>query len=142
MNLDAVLSLRPVPAPVVLSDGTELGSIRARKLLTEHDVVSLLQRDDFVSVAVVILYARQLPDERASAFTRYDNGVGFNKYDAERGTYYGEWVTGRSVRFKDRTPCFELGGQRLFLLSGGHLQKARHLLHKYRKQIANAINAM
>lgn len=143
-NLEAILARRPVnvPAPVLLGDGTTLGATPRPREVTESDVVSLLSRDDFVSVAIVILYARQRPDERAGHFTKHDNGVGFNKYDADRGAYYGEWVTGRSVRSPDRTPSFYLGGQRLFLLSGKHLASARHMLHKYRKQIASAINAM
>lgn len=142
-NLEAVLARRPVnaPAPIDLGNGEFIGR-RVIREVTEDDVVSLLSRDDFVSVAIAILYARQNPDERMGHYTRHDNGVGFNKFDADRGAYYGEWVSGASVRYKDRTPSFLLGGHRFFLLSGKHLNAARHMLHKYRKQLATAINAM
>lgn len=144
-NLDAALSFRVVnaPAPIQLDDGTLLGPTPKRRQITEDDVVVMLsERDDFVSLAICILYARQRPDERAGHFTKHDNKVGFNKFDADRGAYWGEWVSGRSVRFPDRTPSFVIAGQRLFLLSGSHLSKARVVLHKYRKQLAAAINAL
>jgi hypothetical protein len=144
LNLEAALFCRQVnvPAPIDLGNGTVIGRPRVFREVSEDDVVFLLSRDDFVSVAIAILYSRQCADERAGRYTRHDNGIGFNKFDAARGACYGEWVLGASVRYKDRTPSFMLGGQRFFLLSGKHLVAARQMLHKYRKQLASAINAM
>lgn len=131
-----------VPAPILLGDGTII-KVDAPKfrLVSEDDVVRLLNENDaFVSLAVVVLYDRQCFDEVQAKTTKHDNRVGFNKPDANVGTYYGEWVTGKNVRAPRKVPSFMLNNNRFFLLSGNHLDKARALLHKYRKQITRALN--
>jgi hypothetical protein len=141
MNLDSVIARRVrAPAPVVLSDGTLCGNGKA--LVTERDVVEMLAQDAFVSLAVFMLFSRQTADEQNGAYTKHSNAKGFNAFDAKNGTYWAQWVTGQSVRYPERTPSFVLGQQKFFLLSGKHLQRARTVLLKYRKQIANAINEM
>lgn len=133
-----------VPAPILLSDGSVIRVPEFEvppQRVTEDDVVRLLDEDArFVSLCVVALYDRQMLDERADARTKYDNKIGFNQPDARRGTYYGEWVTGKNVRFPQNVPSVMVNGHRIFLLSGKHLAKAREMLFKYRKQLARALN--
>ena len=83
----------------------------------------LAQNDKAVARAVVAIYNRQTEDEKASAVTVKDNGVGFSGIDARRGTYYAEYVmkTGR--------------------LSGRHLELARKMVSKYWRQLAEIANA-
>lgn len=86
-------------------------------------VVTLLGRNDDVGVravgaAMVALYNRQTSDEKISGGTRVQNGRGFSSYDAKRGTYYARWV---------------MKGNRL---TGRHLDRARKMARKYRKQLA------
>lgn len=141
--MSLMTSFQPrIPAPIDLGNGEFIGAPRIRTV-TEDDVLHLLQtRDDFVAVAIVIMYSRQCIDERAGGVTRYNNAMGFNMCDARMGAYYGAWVTGESVRNKNDTPHFVLSGKRFYRLTGNHLRKARLMLHKYRKQLAQAINDM
>lgn len=131
---------RSVPAPVDFGDGTYSAAGKRREV-TEADVVHLLQTSaEFVSAAVLILYSRQTEDERRGHFTTHDNRVGFNKFDADRGSRWGKWVLRDGGNY--RAPSFMLGDQRCYLITGQHLSHARKTLHKYRKQLAAAINAM
>lgn len=86
-------------------------------------VVSLLNRQDEVGTravgrAMVAIYKRQTADEARGGYTAASNGRGFNKADASRGTYYARWV---------------LSGRKL---SGRHLEKARKMALRYRRQLA------
>lgn len=54
---------------------------------TKEQIVEALRTNDrALYKALVLLNARQTPDERASETTRYTNGRGFNAAHAKRGT--------------------------------------------------------
>ena len=56
-----------------------------------------------VDRALIVLAARQTPDERAMGSTHVENARGFNKVDAEILTSLAEWVRlGRQLSFKQR----------------------------------------
>ncbi len=86
---------------------------------TPAAIAALLDRNDLaVERAVLAIYRRQTSDERESASTRHDNGVGFSAVHAGLGSYYARWI---------------LSGRRL---DGRHLEKARRMMHRYVGQLA------
>ena len=92
-------------------------------LTLEEVVVGLEKNDKWVERAILAIYDAQTIGEKAAARTSINNNVGFSAFDARRGTYYAEWVN------KGRA------------LSGSHLDKARKLAIKYRKQLVELANA-
>lgn len=86
-------------------------------LLTRKDTKGV----EAVGRAMVALYKLQTVDEQRSRSTRYHNNQGFSASDAYLGSYYARWV---------------LRGQKL---SGNHLEKARKMALKYRKQLARIV---
>lgn len=75
-----------------------------------------------VEKAVVAIYKRQLNDEQRIHETIHRNNVGFNHADARKGSYYAAWV---------------LEGKQL---TGEHLVKARAMILKYGRQLADIAN--
>jgi hypothetical protein len=83
----------------------------------------LAENDKAVVRAVAAIYARQTASEQSTESTVESNGVGFNYADARLGTYYGQYIARRGA------------------LTGHHLQKARRMMMKYWRQLAEIANA-
>lgn len=94
------------------------------KVYTELDIVGMLLSDNLsVDRAVMAIYNRQTQDEKRISDTRVLNGIGFNGADARTGSYYARWImSGRN-------------------LSGHHLERARAMMIKYRKQLMDIANS-
>lgn len=91
---------------------------------TKEGVLDLLVTNDAaVERAVIVLTDRQTLDERAAGQTRWQNGVGWNAYDASYGTYLARWIK---------------GGRHL---TGKHLDRARKMVRKYAGQLLEVIEA-
>jgi hypothetical protein len=73
--------------------------------------------------AMIVIYDRQTQDEKIHEMTNVDNRVGFSAADARLGSYFAKWV-------KAGNP-----------LTGRHLDRARRMAVKYRKQLAEIANA-
>jgi hypothetical protein len=80
-------------------------------------------RDDAVERAVLAIFSRQEPDEQAHGTTHKSNGVGFSSFDAPHATRFAKWI--------------KSGNQ----LSGWHLDKARKMMRKYVRQLAEIASA-
>lgn len=65
---------------------------RHRQRVRELASMTPSERRDFVSKALVSLYAKQIGDERALRESLVENREGFTKYDAPRGTVHAERV--------------------------------------------------
>ena len=90
----------------------------------EEKIVSLLDTSDkAVERAIVAIYNRQTIDEKATNHTSKSNNIGFSGADASSGSYYAKWI---------------LSGRNL---SGKHLDKARNMAKKYRKQLLSIANS-
>jgi hypothetical protein len=91
---------------------------------TKETIIDLLAKSDkAVNRAVLAIYEGQTSDEQASETTQHSNGIGFNAYDARRGSYYAEYIGRRGS------------------LSGRHLEIARKMMRKYAGQLASIANA-
>lgn len=102
--------------------------------VTEDRVISQIQGNQkALEWAILHMLARQTTDELASESTKYDNSVGFNAADAGYFTYLGEYMTGSGM------PGPGMAIKRH--LSGRHLQDARKRILKYKRQIAEIVNA-
>jgi hypothetical protein len=84
--------------------------------------VLLRTNDNAVERAIVRLYKRQTLDERRDTTTRHLNRIGFSASDAKRGSRFARWV---------------LQGKRL---TGWHLEQAREMALKYRRQLVDVAN--
>jgi len=92
-------------------------------LWTEEKIVHLLtNNNEAVARALVAIYNRQTQDEKSAENTHWRNNIGFSGADAHLGTYYAKWV---------------LKGRQL---SGKHLEKARQMALKYRRQLLSIAN--
>lgn len=93
------------------------------KIWNEDEIVGMiLNNNRAVDRAVMAIYNRQTENEKMDGDTKVLNGIGFNGADAKMGTYYARWVmSGRN-------------------LSGHHLERARAMMIKYRKQLTNIAN--
>lgn len=91
---------------------------------TPDAIAALLDRNDVaVERAVVAIFNRQTSDEQESESTKHDNGVGFNAFHAGLGSYYARWIqSGRH-------------------LTGNHLDKARRMMRRYVRQLAEIASA-
>jgi hypothetical protein len=98
------------------------GYTEIMKEWTEKEIIALLTRDDAVERALVAIFNRQTEDEKRSEDTKHTNTVGFSSSDAKLGTYYAKWV---------------LSGKHL---TGSHLERARKMAHKYRRQLTEQAN--
>lgn len=88
------------------------------KVWTEETITALLSSNNkAVERAILAIYNRQTQDEKACQTTRHSNSVGFSGADAATGSYYAQWVK---------------RGNRL---TGKHLDRARKMAIKYRKQL-------
>jgi len=85
------------------------------KVWNEAEIVNLLLNSDkAVERGVLAIYNRQA--------TLKDNGVEFSGPDAKLGSYYARWIiSGRN-------------------LSGKHLNNARKMMVKYRRQLTEIAN--
>ena len=94
------------------------------KVWTDNEIIHLLVNNNrAVDRAVMAIYNRQTESEKSVGDTRILNGIGFSGADAKLGTYYARWImSGRN-------------------LSGRHLEKARGMMIKYRKQLAEIANS-
>ncbi len=93
------------------------------KIWTPEDIRALLIKSDrAVERGIVAIYNRQTEDEKEIEETTVHNGIGFSGAHANSGSYFARWI---------------LSGRNL---SGKHLDKARNLIVKYRKQLANIAN--
>lgn len=96
----------------------------AAVLHTEHSITELLRNNNrAVERGILRIFQNQTSDEQESKSTRWVNGKGFNSSDARLGTYYAGWVGGGKS------------------LSGKHLERARRMAIKYRKQLLEVANA-
>jgi len=87
-------------------------------LLTEKEITELLIRSDHaVERGVVAIYRRQTEAEKNRPVDLEHNKIGFNSFDAQRGTYWAKWI---------------LSGRKL---TKYHLKKARRMIIKYRLQL-------
>lgn len=91
-----------------------------------HD---LRTSDAFVEEALLTIYRRQTEDERSAGTTTHHNGVGFNGFDANMGTYCAKWL-------------LDANGNRLphRHLNGRFLAWARRQMPKYVRQLEDAAN--
>jgi hypothetical protein len=97
--------------------------VKELKMWTPERIKVLLESNDLaVERAVVAIYDRQTADEKSMEVSRRLNSVGFSGAHARRGTYYARWV---------------LSGRRL---TGGHLEAARAMMIKYRRQLVEIAN--
>lgn len=95
---------------------------------TENSIVALLNSNDrAVERAILFLYSQQTSDERVTSSTRHDNARGFSAADASRGSYYARWILGYDRQGNRRYPNRRL--------TGSHLDKARDMVLKYRRQL-------
>ena len=78
----------------------------------------LLSNPRAVERAILALHARQTVGEQHTSSTTESNGVGFNCFHAERGSYYARWL---------------LSGRHL---TGYHLDRARSIALHYTRQLA------
>lgn len=93
------------------------------KTWDEETITQLLKSNNHaVERAIIAIYARQTQDEKHSAATKFQNSVGFSAADARVGTYYANWIN---------------SGRRL---SGSHLERARSMAIKYRRQLLSIAN--
>lgn len=79
----------------------------------------LINNDRAVERALLAIFARQTQSEQSSGTTNESNGVGLSACDAPLATYWVKWL--RSGRH----------------LSGKHLDKARVMMRKYVRQLAD-----
>ena len=94
------------------------------KIWEKADIQSLIERNDVaVERAVVAIYNRQTEDEKRVKETKYSNGVGFTSVEAQYGSYLAQWI---------------LAGRRL---TGYHLKRARGMMKRYHRQLAEIANA-
>lgn len=85
---------------------------------TDETIRELLQTSDLaVEKGVVALFHRQTSDEKQTEATRHTNAKGFSQADAKKGSYYARWVMGKRR------------------LTGYHLDRARKIIVKYRRQL-------
>lgn len=62
-------------------------------MYTEKQIGELIDtRDDAVEKAIHTLWLHQTADEKAGRHTGVENGVGFNKFDAKSGCFFGEFI--------------------------------------------------
>ena len=95
---------------------------------SREELLNLLDSNDkFVEKALLKMYNRQTDDEQNGAYTKHDNGVGFNAFDAELLTSFAQQAN-MSVRPH---------GQRL---SRKQMQVARKRLRRYIRQIEEEAN--
>lgn len=100
---------------------------------TEARLVELLNSNDrAVERAILFLYSKQTEDEQWAETARHDNGQGFSSADAPRGSYYARWILGQDRSGNQRYPARRLTGR--------HLQRARQLVLKYRRQLLAEAN--
>lgn len=86
--------------------------------ITEATIVGFLRNNNnAVERAIVVIYNNQTQDEKSSSATKEHNGKGFSGTDAAYGSYLARWI---------------LKGNNL---TGNHLEKARKMAIKYRKQL-------
>ena len=87
--------------------------------MNKSEIKSLLIGNDrAVELAMVALFKCQTSDEQNTSTTKESNGMGFNAFHAESGTYYAKWV---------------LSGKKL---TGRHLVKARKMACYYAGQLS------
>lgn len=87
--------------------------------MTKTEIKSLLAHSDSaVEIAMVALYHCQTSSEQRTSTTKESNGVGFNAFHAETGTYYAKWV---------------LSGKKL---TSYHLTRARKIVTSYTGQLS------
>lgn len=94
------------------------------KVWNETEIVTMiLNNNRAVERAMVAIYHRQTESEKSSDATLQSNGEGFAEPDAKLGSYYARWViSGRN-------------------LSGKHLDRARQMAIKYRRQLTEIANS-
>jgi hypothetical protein len=92
--------------------------------MTKAQIRSKLALDQrWLERGILVIDARQTPDEAASRQTHWDNNRGWNAADASLGGYLANYI--RSSRRPE--------GQRL---SGVWVQKVRAMMYKYAGQLA------
>ena len=97
--------------------------MKAEEVWDKASIKSLLSKSNkAVEKAVTAIYKKQLSDEQRIHETIHRNNVGFNHADARKGSYYATWI---------------LKGNHL---TGQHLVKARALIMKYSRQLADVAN--
>ena len=107
----------------------------------------LIENDDAVERAILILFQRQTDDEQQAAGTRYQNSRGFNWTDAKAGTRFARWLMGMDDYNRERYPKKSLKhwkASRVFRrhLKGGEsvMDRARRIALKHSKQLVEEAN--
>lgn len=98
-------------------------------MITEKEVRRCIQENDGdVCKAIVAVYRKQTKTEQEFKDTHEENGVGFNKFDAEFLTSLAEQI----IRNKR-------AGRR-YLLTPRQIEKGRKRVLKYSGQVAKILN--
>ena len=93
------------------------------KTYTKEEIKTLLSKSNkAVERGILAIYGKQTVVEQVTESTLYGNGIGFSAFDANRGSYYAEWIK------KGRH------------LTGEHIEKGRKIITKYSKQLADIAN--
>lgn len=118
--------------------------------MNESKMIALIASNDgAVCRAMVVLFARQEPDEQRSSTTRHDNRRGFRADNAGRCTWYAMWVLGLPRNATRTMPDTVKAAVARFLqsrstgrpLTGSHLDYARKQAHLHRMQLVQVANA-
>jgi len=110
----------------------------ASKTWTESEIKALIEKSDVAAQrAVCAIYKRQTVDERASAETRWLNGVGFSASDAKIGSRLARWMLAGTGEFTRPVDGQTFRGG----LYMSRLAICRALALKYAKQLAEIANA-
>ncbi len=78
----------------------------------------LMSSDKAVEQAILRIYDRQWPDEKATSETKHDNGIGFQQCDAKAGSFYARLIRSGHKLYPER------------------MLRARRMAVKYRRQLA------
>ena len=93
-------------------------------MLTEDTIKNKLATDlRWLEAAILAIYRRQTADEKTEGVTKHNNGVGFSGCDSVSGSYMARWLQ---------------GGKHL---SGKWVEKARHIMPKYSRQLLEEAQA-
>lgn len=92
------------------------------KIYDETVIIHELETNQiFLERALIVLYDRQTADEKLLSTTNRFNHRGFSAAHARKLSYYARWVLSKRN------------------LSGVHLENAKTILKKYRRQLLDAI---
>ena len=90
---------------------------------TKEQIVYKLQNDQkWLERGIIAIYEKQTREEKVEQDSNRKNGVGFNKPDSHKLSYYAQWIQ---------------SGKHL---NGKHLENARKKMLKYAGQLTDIAN--